>query len=114
MMSFMFFFLMIRRPPRSTLFPYTTLFRSERRHDEALLIGKFLGDGVLVVVLRGGLGRTDVVVDLNVLKEHHDDLMAPVKQLQIAELTVEGRHSREISVDNENAPLAYLPVNVDT
>src|SRR5438105_11862998 len=24
-----FFFLMIRRPPRSTLFPYTTLFRSE-------------------------------------------------------------------------------------
>src|SRR3712207_7813498 len=26
---FHFFFLMIRRPPRSTLFPYTTLFRSE-------------------------------------------------------------------------------------
>src|SRR3712207_8741482 len=25
-----FFFLMIRRPPRSTLFPYTTLFRSHR------------------------------------------------------------------------------------
>src|SRR6266702_8054376 len=30
MISF-FFFLMIRRPPRSTLFPYTTLFRSERQ-----------------------------------------------------------------------------------
>src|SRR3712207_8128504 len=29
MHSFSFFFLMIRRPPRSTLFPYTTLFRSE-------------------------------------------------------------------------------------
>src|SRR2546430_10117879 len=28
----LFFFLMIRRPPRSTLFPYTTLFRSAR-HD---------------------------------------------------------------------------------
>src|SRR5436309_7356588 len=26
---FSFFFLMIRRPPRSTLFPYTTLFRSD-------------------------------------------------------------------------------------
>src|SRR2546425_3483096 len=26
----LFFFLMIRRPPRSTLFPYTTLFRSAR------------------------------------------------------------------------------------
>src|SRR2546430_11861826 len=30
-MSFFFFFLMIRRPPRSTLFPYTTLFRSLRK-----------------------------------------------------------------------------------
>src|SRR3712207_6902551 len=30
-MSAGFFFLMIRRPPRSTLFPYTTLFRSRRR-----------------------------------------------------------------------------------
>src|SRR3989454_5572648 len=28
---FVFFFLMIRRPPRSTLFPYTTLFRSRGR-----------------------------------------------------------------------------------
>src|SRR5258705_3518410 len=28
--SVIFFFLMIRRPPRSTLFPYTTLFRSLR------------------------------------------------------------------------------------
>src|SRR5689334_23403033 len=28
---FLFFFLLIRRPPRSTLFPYTTLFRSPER-----------------------------------------------------------------------------------
>src|SRR5436309_15942064 len=32
--SVFFFFLMIRRPPRSTLFPYTTLFRSTRRREE--------------------------------------------------------------------------------
>src|SRR3712207_9371036 len=32
-MRSLFFFLMIRRPPRSTLFPYTTLFRSHRLHD---------------------------------------------------------------------------------
>src|SRR6266536_4047131 len=31
MLKRFFFFLMIRRPPRSTLFPYTTLFRSRRR-----------------------------------------------------------------------------------
>src|SRR2546430_17134255 len=29
-LNFIFFFLMIRRPPRSTLFPYTTLFRSKK------------------------------------------------------------------------------------
>src|SRR5438552_8996368 len=31
--TFRFFFLMIRRPPRSTLFPYTTLFRSHAHMD---------------------------------------------------------------------------------
>src|SRR5258708_36198126 len=30
-LGIIFFFLMIRRPPRSTLFPYTTLFRSHKR-----------------------------------------------------------------------------------
>src|SRR2546430_10970740 len=38
-----FFFLMIRRPPRSTLFPYTTLFRSAPHH-RAPRIGPRLGD----------------------------------------------------------------------
>src|SRR5256885_15259206 len=47
---FLFFFLMIRRPPRSTLFPYTTLFRSLSKlgliKDGALLIR----DGVISAV----------------------------------------------------------------
>src|SRR5256885_17068190 len=34
-LTYFFFFLMIRRPPRSTLFPYTTLFRSPLRADAA-------------------------------------------------------------------------------
>src|SRR2546422_1993731 len=41
-LSSFFFFLMIRRPPRSTLFPYTTLFRSlgpRRRASAALAVG---------------------------------------------------------------------------
>src|SRR2546427_4651247 len=33
-----FFFLMIRRPPRSTLFPYTTLFRSRAKVEIARLL----------------------------------------------------------------------------
>src|SRR3712207_7504568 len=42
MIHVVFFFLMIRRPPRSTLFPYTTLFRSLRldRHRELLDRGR--------------------------------------------------------------------------
>src|SRR6266849_7864431 len=35
-----FFFLMIRRPPRSTLFPYTTLFRSDRLFGQPPLGGE--------------------------------------------------------------------------
>src|SRR3712207_8713891 len=40
-----FFFLMIRRPPRSTLFPYTTLFRSRRLYSAAA--GRFRQSGCL-------------------------------------------------------------------
>src|SRR5256885_8687191 len=42
-----FFFLMIRRPPRSTLFPYTTLFRSSVVEDAALTWLAALGYAVL-------------------------------------------------------------------
>src|SRR5258708_21082806 len=35
---------MIRRPPRSTLFPYTTLFRSHSLYEESLVIQGELGD----------------------------------------------------------------------
>src|SRR2546422_5338111 len=37
-----FFFLMIRRPPRSTLFPYTTLFRSHQTTPHLPLAGRLL------------------------------------------------------------------------
>src|SRR2546430_16716535 len=62
-----FFFLMIRRPPRSTLFPYTTLFRSlgrrrfgeQSRHDADA--GGVLEVGELVVEIFGArrLGRDE-------------------------------------------------------
>src|SRR2546422_7850374 len=52
-MSLLFFFLMIRRPPRSTLFPYTTLFRSRHTSPAA--------DGAVVVV-GGGVTTPDGVL----------------------------------------------------
>src|SRR3989454_11709434 len=60
--SFFFFFLMIRRPPRSTLFPYTTLFRSrlDPRAEERLF-----GLLVLVPVVRHrGVALDTEVADL--------------------------------------------------
>src|SRR5256885_11208672 len=40
--AYFFFFLMIRRPPRSTLFPYTTLFRSSRTGGNKTLAAELL------------------------------------------------------------------------
>src|SRR3712207_9439959 len=66
MMYTMFFFLMIRRPPRSTLFPYTTLFRSARRRPGGDRRGSAAGEraqGAHQGAPRGGQsrrGRTSV------------------------------------------------------
>src|SRR3712207_8587335 len=66
---------MIRRPPRSTLFPYTTLFRSEA---EAVLLGQPLYQPMPRVVgvrLFGDLPRGSTATDLvlvisNMLRSH--------------------------------------------
>src|SRR2546422_11243902 len=47
---FVFFFLMIRRPPRSTLFPYTTLFRSLTGLNGALNFNGFRDGGLTLTV----------------------------------------------------------------
>src|SRR5437667_918095 len=43
-MAILFFFLLLRRPPRSTLFPYTTLFRSPR-----IPVGSGVGRGISAI-----------------------------------------------------------------
>src|SRR5688572_33287173 len=53
----LFFFLMIRRPPRSTLFPYTTLFRSAGRLGLTLREAGEAGAVAAVVLL--GRGRSE-------------------------------------------------------
>src|SRR3712207_7460086 len=54
---------MIRRPPRSTLFPYTTLFRSREVGDGRVVVGVLLGARGVARVERGrhvGEVRVDV------------------------------------------------------
>src|SRR5260221_7322363 len=70
-LSSFFFFLMIRRPPRSTLFPYTTLFRSVPDPIE-----RHVGVDVrLVVDRRDGLVQRRQAIDRNRIAgaSHGDD-----------------------------------------
>src|SRR2546426_9245019 len=64
-----FFFLMIRRPPRSTLFPYTTLFRSRR--DFSI---EPVGTTLLDRLAAAGVPRVGIVKRS---EEHTSELQSP-------------------------------------
>src|SRR3712207_7062537 len=57
----MLFFLMIRRPPRSTLFPYTTLFRSDQVRALSAVLDPAWATLLEDLETRGLLDRTVVV-----------------------------------------------------
>src|SRR5256885_11522669 len=65
-MCIFFFFLMIRRPPRSTLFPYTTLFRSvswiKHSVDRFVIVSIFIPKLWLILILNSFLGSSDSLV----------------------------------------------------
>src|SRR3712207_7210702 len=56
-----FFFLMIRRPPRSTLFPYTTLFRSQLHFKDNRIPVDF-GIVILLITPLIVIPRLDIIV----------------------------------------------------
>src|SRR5436309_11612222 len=55
----LFFFLMLRRPPRSTLFPYTTLFRSHNRRQSNVCCWRSQRDFTLAERYRSRVGRSE-------------------------------------------------------
>src|SRR3712207_7979615 len=81
---FIFFFLMIRRPPRSTLFPYTTLFRSTVLREETcrqiLLPGCGSRTALQEEVLRRSSADTHIVAldfdDVIRSEEHTSELQS--------------------------------------
>src|SRR5438876_3380488 len=98
---------MIRRPPRSTLFPYTTLFRSFKDlfaqpilADQAELIDRRLGRGVPAVPVPVGSGRDRKSTRLN---SSHPSISYAVfclkkKKKKTAENTVNVRLCRRCGV----------------
>src|SRR2546422_2998629 len=73
--SMSFFFLMIRRPPRSTLFPYTTLFRSVAGDEPLVGVHQRIRHGA--VAARVSQQATDVpAADLGRSEEHTSELQS--------------------------------------
>src|SRR5690348_17605988 len=77
-----FFFLMLRRPPRSTLFPYTTLFRSPvNSHDLAGLVGRRWWGATGLVLAGALLATVPTTGDIGLTwrsEEHTSELQSPV------------------------------------
>src|SRR3712207_7346906 len=96
MMFVVFFFLMIRRPPRSTLFPYTTLFRSavhdvlrgllERARDHRVGGRRRTDDGELRELLEGRQ-RAALLEVLRRSEEHTSELQS--RQYLVCRLLLE-------------------------
>src|SRR3712207_8788870 len=104
----LFFFLMIRRPPRSTLFPYTTLFRSFTLHGDANdYTGKGLSGGTLTVRPPEGAtyrAEENVAIGNVVLygatsgkarsEEHTSELQS--RQYLVCRLLLEKKHNKSL------------------
>src|SRR3712207_6888489 len=89
-MSFdVFFFLMIRRPPRSTLFPYTTLFRS-------------FGDPVSVSRLFAAAAAVAGVVSARITA------LAPLHSRSVPEVTATDRKSTRLNSSHANISYAVF------
>src|SRR3989442_7633408 len=107
----LFFFLMIRRPPRSTLFPYTTLFRSWRpasrggfAHLPDLAVA--FVERALELAAPGGVAALLVPAKLQRSEEHTSELQSrphlvcrllleKKKSVHVADLVIIGRRKSE-------------------
>src|SRR2546422_10120987 len=84
-----FFFLMIRRPPRSTLFPYTTLFRSVRDRIHAGAVELARQERLLV-------GPVDLILDEErAVLPHVGERREPLPRRRVGERSEERRVGKE-------------------
>src|SRR5438445_13397904 len=82
--SFLFFFLMIRRPPRSTLFPYTTLFRSG------------MSSTIRIVLAARSAAGSAAISNPHRSEEHTSELQS--RQYLVCRLLLEKKKKKELKI----------------
>src|SRR3712207_7140469 len=97
---FYFFFLMIRRPPRSTLFPYTTLFRS-------LFDGGPPEARVYRQLRAAGVRRLDLLVSTHQSRDHQGGLHEVLDRIPTG-LLLEDRKSTRLNSSHANISYAVF------
>src|SRR5256885_8661287 len=102
---------MIRRPPRSTLFPYTTLFRSRLAQSRDQLTALKLAPGVELQHLQPLLGER--VLELQPAarsEEHTSELQSPCNL--VCRLLLEKKKQQETTVNNVSSArrTAHSPI----
>src|SRR3712207_8646275 len=105
----MFFFLMIRRPPRSTLFPYTTLFRSLARFRGGAHHAGVVGRGVVPEhqVRTRGPARAQ-------LGQHRGAVLAPRSEEHTSELQSRQYLVCRLLLEKKQCPIPAPYSNLDT
>src|SRR3712207_9436386 len=86
---YIFFFLMIRRPPRSTLFPYTTLFRSTNKAVVEVCNKDFLKPYLNKGVVYKRSLKTNEIANFR-SEEHTSELQS--RQYLVCRLLLEKKH----------------------
>src|SRR5258708_21858161 len=95
---------MIRRPPRSTLFPYTTLFRSQFQRWQLLLRLAAINQCGSQQNATGFGGRLNQVgsLDLNRSEEHTSELQSP--DHLVCRLLLEKKKNTEMMTQRKHTP----------
>src|SRR3712207_8419014 len=95
------FFLMIRRPPRSTLFPYTTLFRSQFAHGySAIEAGAIMAPMALGLVMGAGSSNRAVLRLRTARSEEHTSELQSRQYLVCRLLLEKKKHKTATPVEN--------------
>src|SRR2546427_2631608 len=100
---------MIRRPPRSTLFPYTTLFRSGERHldeDHRLVGERRMEKRVTAAVSLKPAAQVVPALDLVQMEEHTSELQSQSKL--VCRLLLEKKKKQQESTPYDDTMLSRI------